>query len=244
MQKTLEESLSQIFESEILVDGASRTDAGVHAMAQCARFAAKRTIPLKGLLYRLNELLPRDMSVWRAWEVDETFHPRYGVQNKTYTYLLNGGPCRSALSERYAWQLFDSSLDLEAMRLCCSFLEGEHDFRSFSCGKAPEDCTVRRLDSCMVEPLQNLGWRVELKAAGFLNRMARMIVGTLVEIGRRKIDLQAVERLLGEPVGGSGGPTAPAHGLCLTEMVYPPPWDETSPTPRWPLKVKKRALGP
>ena len=133
-------------------------------------------------------------------------------------------------------------MDLEAMRRACSLLEGEHDFRSFSRGKDAEDCTVRRLDLCTIQPVEGLGWRVDLKGRGFLYRMARMIVGTLVEVGRRRSDSDAVQRLLDDPVGGSGGPTAPAQGLCLTEILYPPPWDEASARPRWPFSSCRRGF--
>jgi len=244
VQGVLEEVLSLLFQKETRVQGAGRTDAGVHAMAQCARFHTVSCIPLKGLVHRLNELLPEDVSVWRAWEVDEDFHPRYSVQRKTYVYLLRGHVFRSPLWDRYAWRPCVRHLDLDSMVDACCFLQGEHDFRSFSCERDPGQRTLRRLDRCAIQEIFPGTWKVVLQGPGFLNRMARMIVGTLVEVGRGKKTVAEVERFLEEPVGGSAGPAAPARGLYLSEIAYPSPWNEEGDRPRWPERFSGPGVFP
>ena len=218
VQQHLEEALAQIVQHEVSVTGASRTDAGVHARGQVVAFATERQIPLHGFRRGLNSLLPEQIAVREATEVDETFHPRHSATGKHYRYTLLVRPDRSPLWRDRAWHLSDA-LDLDAMRAGASHLIGEHDFAAFRAAGCTAKTTVRRIESIVISRDADLV-RIDLHGNAFLRQMVRIIVGTLVEVGGGKRPPTQVAEIMASLDRTQAGITAPAHGLELVEVRY------------------------
>lgn len=218
IQGRLEAVLSRMSGEAVQVVGAGRTDAGVHALGQVASFRAASPLPAQDILEYCNRYLPEDITVRAADEADPRFHARYRASGKRYEYRIDNQPVPDVFRRRYAWHVPDS-LDLEAMRRAASPLVGEHDFRSFTALKSRSKSTVRHLRSLRVESGQGLV-RLHLEADGFLYNMARVIVGTLVEAGLGRMAPERVAEILAARDRSLAGPTAPAHGLFLAEVLY------------------------
>jgi tRNA pseudouridine38-40 synthase len=184
-----------------------------------AHFTTARPLPLRAFRDGLNRLLPGDVAVRAACEVPAAFHARFTAQGKWYRYTLLRAPVRSPLRARTAWQV-RGELDLAAMRAAAALLIGEHDFAAFRASGCAARTTVRRLESVvLVEDGALL--HVDVRGSGFLRNMVRMLVGTLVEVGRGKRTAHDIARLLANAEGVRCGPTAPPQGLCLMAVNYP-----------------------
>jgi len=218
VQQHLETALAKLLQHETQVTGASRTDAGVHARGQVVAFATERQIPLHGFRRGLNSLLPDQIAVREATEVDETFHPRHSATGKHYRYTLLVRPDRSPLWRDRAWHLSDA-LDLDAMRAGASHLIGEHDFAAFRAAGCTAKTTVRRIESIAISRDADLV-RIDLHGNAFLRQMVRIIVGTLVEVGGGKRPPTQVAEIMASLDRTQAGITAPAHGLELVEVRY------------------------
>ena len=218
IQGTLEACLARITNGPARLHAAGRTDAGVHALGQVAHFDTASTIALPALVRGANSLLPEDIVVHQAEEVPADFHARYAARRKTYAYVVHNHSIPSALGAPYAWYV-PQALDLAAMRAAASVLVGQHDFSAFraaSCGaRSPWRQLFRLRITRHAERLIFV-----LYADGFLQHMARNIVGTLVAIGRGQIAADAMPTILHSGQRQHAGPTAPAHGLFLVRVVY------------------------
>jgi tRNA pseudouridine38-40 synthase len=232
----LEKALSQIFGEPIKVTAAGRTDSGVHASGQVVSLATDAAFPFERLAFALNAVLPADCSVRDAAIVDGGFSARFSACERTYIYAIAPRPQRDALTARYAWHV-PQPLAVTAMRAAAAQVVGEHDFRSF-CSILPVGAdnepltTVRSLYRLTIEPRGGL-LRLEIVASGFLYRMARLLVGTLVEVGsgRRSDDLAGV---LAAADRSAAGPIAPAHGLYLAGVRYEDGYDSFAEPPILP----------
>jgi tRNA pseudouridine38-40 synthase len=218
IQGTLEECLSRITNAPVRVHAAGRTDAGVHALGQVAHFDTASTIAPAALVRGLNGLLPGDIVVRQAEEVPADFHARYAALRKTYVYIVHNTAIPSAFRAPYAWHI-PRPLDVQAMRAAAAALLGEHDFSAFRAAS----CSARTPE----RHLYRLGIRryaerlvFVLCANGFLQHMARNIVGTLVLVGRGQLAAGALASILQSRQRQQAGPTAPAHGLFLLHVVY------------------------
>lgn len=219
VQGVLESCLSRITDGPARLHAAGRTDAGVHALGQVAHFDTASGIALASLVRGLNSLLPGDVVVRRAIEVSGDFHARYDAARKTYVYQLHNHAVPSLLCAQYAWHV-PPRLDVPAMHTAAQLLLGRHDFSAFRSASRDD---VRQPVRC----LHRLALRhrpprlvVLLSADGFLYRMARNIVGTLVAVGRGVIAAEAVGDVLRARQRQLAGPTAPAHGLFLAHVSY------------------------
>lgn len=218
VQGVLEEKLGILLRQEVRIHGAGRTDAGVHALGQVAHFHADTAIDVERLRRSLCGLLPRDVSVVAAQEVDLGFHARRSATGKVYRYTLLHRPSRSPLLERTAWHHI-GPLDRGAMRDALSRLVGEHDFASFCSSTATTRTTVRRIThASMVEEGELLSF--EVAGTGFLKQQVRSMVGTVVEIGEGRGGPERISELLRAPRREDVGRTAPAHGLVLVRVEY------------------------
>jgi tRNA pseudouridine38-40 synthase len=226
VQELIEETLATVLQEQVRVAGASRTDSGVHALGQVAAFRTSNPIPLKKLHRSLNGILPADIRVIEIAEVEEDFVPRYAKQ-KTYRYAIACGEFVSPFQSRYAWHVRET-LDFDAMQAAAEPLIGEHDFTSFTAADGGEKSHVRTVFSisfggggfvstCIGD--QNL-YHFDFAANGFLYKMVRNIVGTLVEVGRGKMTPEHMSRIMEARDRRLAGPTAPAHGLCLLSVQY------------------------
>lgn len=210
VQQVIEEALATLFGSPVRIHGAGRTDAGVHAAAQRAHFDAPFTIPPRGLLLGINQLLPSDVRVTRVEEVADDFHARFSATSKTYAYRIwNAEVADVFAAETHAHVA--KKLDHLAMRDAAQWLRGEHDFTMFTVADPEVSSTVRTISEIDVARDES---RVTLTvtADGFLRYMVRRIAGSLIEIGRGKLD---PAQILGEARW-----TAPAKGLTLVNVSY------------------------
>lgn len=219
VQEVVEKALEELLGEPVRIHSAGRTDTGVHACAMPAHFTTDRDLPLRAFRDGLNCLLPTDVAVHAAYEMPEAFHARFGARGKWYRYTIDRRSVRSPLAGRRSWQVRES-LDLAIMREAAALLVGEHDFAAFRASGCAARSTVRRLDS--IELLEDGTFlHVDVRGSGFLRNMVRMLVGTLVEIGKEKRPLTDITRLLVKEPGVRAGATAPPHGLCLMAVDYP-----------------------
>jgi tRNA pseudouridine38-40 synthase len=219
VQEVLERAIAAMVHEPVLLRGAGRTDAGVHARGQVASFLTASTIPCDGLRRGLNGSLPPDVAVVAADDVPEAFDARRWARGKHYAYRIWNAPSRSPLRERFVWHLY-RPLDRAAMTEAGRALLGEHDFSAFRaahCDRKNPVRTLRRLD-CVEEEPGLLA--IHLEATAFLRNMARVIVGTLVEVGLRARPAADTARLLAGRDRTQAGRTAPARGLTLEHVTY------------------------
>ncbi len=219
VQGVLEEALARLTGEGIKVVGAGRTDKGVHALGQVVHFDTCSTIPVERFPAALNGILPPDLVVLSAAQADPSFHARYGAVGKRYSYLILNSRRPTALWRSCCYQ-YPYSLDLAAMRQAVRFFHGEHDFRGFSATGSSAQSTVRRIFSFDIA--EQGDWICfSVTADGFLYKMVRLMVGTLLEVGRGKMRPQQVKEILDRGERGKGGPALPPQGLYLVRVYYP-----------------------
>lgn len=215
----LEKALGELFEEPVKITGAGRTDTGVHASGQVISFITSRSFPFERLAIALNSVLPYDISVREVAIAPAGFSARFSARERTYVYAVLNRPDRSALLAHRAYHVYRRTLDLNAMRAAAAHLVGEHDFRSF-CGVLPESgVTVREVRSVAIEARDDL-LRMQISADGFVHRMVRTIVGTLVECGLGRRDPNSLPAILAALDRRAAGLTAPPHGLYLAGVRY------------------------
>jgi tRNA pseudouridine38-40 synthase len=215
----LEAALSRLFEETVKISGAGRTDTGVHASGQVVSFITARSFPFERLAIALNSSLPHDVSVRDAAIAHEGFSARFSARERTYVYAILNRQDRSSLLAHRAYHVYRRELDLDAMRAGAAHLVGEHDFRSF-CGVLPESGVTRREVRAFEITRRGDLVRIEIRADGFLHRMVRTIVGTLVECGLERRDPASLAEVLAACDRRAAGLTAPAHGLYLAGVRY------------------------
>ena len=200
-----------------MVVGCGRTDAGVHAENYIANFHTNSTFKTKKILAYLYEFLPEDIVVKSMEEVSERFHARYNVKSKTYVYTINNNKFRNVFNRKYSYHLSDK-LDLTVMKNAAEFLTGSHDFQSFTNEKSDKS-TIKTINFInMIE--KNGIIEIEINGNSFLWNMIRIIVGTLIEVGKGNLQPPDVEKILIEKKRWEAGPLAQAKGLCLKDVQY------------------------
>lgn len=218
IQQILQDALSEINKSPVKVTGASRTDAGVHALGQVANFKLDVPIPLARIPMALNSLLPEDIVCKEAWEVDLDFHARYDAKGKMYRYRILNQAQPSVFIRNYVYH-YSYPLDLNLMREAASYLKGTHDFNSFQASGSSIRNTVRTIEKLEVIDRAPEVW-IEVKGDGFLYNMVRIIAGTLIEVASGKILPDRVKDILAARDRTRAGFTAPARGLILLKVYY------------------------
>lgn len=219
VQEVLEECIGRITGEKIRISGSGRTDAGVHALNQAANFTTNSSIEVRNLLAGINSLLPPDVVIKQLKEVDPSFHARFSVKSKIYLYQIFNGPIRPVLQRRQVWHV-RPSLDLVKMEKGLALITGCHDFSAF-CGKREDNAHCVR--TIMAATMEKTPWellKITLEADGFLRYMVRSIVGTLVDIGRGRKDLEELAELLETGERKLAGITAPPQGLFLARVKY------------------------
>ncbi|MGO5051529.1 tRNA pseudouridine(38-40) synthase TruA [Lachnospiraceae bacterium LCP25S3_G4] len=218
IEAVINEKLCQLTGEQIEIIGASRTDSGVHALGNVAVFDTETTIPPNRIANALNQRLPEDILIVASEEVALTFHPRYCNSKKTYEYhIINS---RIPLPTKRLTNYFVTyELDIEKMREAAVYLVGEHDFASFCNIKTTVQSTVRTITELeIIADGENITIRITGK--GFLYHMVRIIVGTLLRVGRGFYQPEQVKEILEAKNRKAAGVTAPAHGLLLVEIAY------------------------
>lgn len=226
----LNRCLTELLGETIKVIGASRTDAGVHALGNVAVFDTKGRMPAGKISYALNQRLPEDIRIQKSEEVPEDFHPRHRNSRKTYEYRITVGEFPLPTKRLYSFQTYHS-LNVQDMREAARYLEGEHDFKSFCSASAVVETTVRTVYSVVVEE-QATDIVIRVCGSGFLYNMVRIIAGTLMEAGRGRMEPAQMEKILLAGDRQAAGPTAPPQGLLLVEYEFPEETQENTPTCR------------
>lgn len=218
IEEILNKALSKMTGEEILIIGASRTDSGVHAMGNVAVFDTETTIPAERIAVALNQRLPDDIVITKSEEVPLDFHPRYCNCSKTYEYKIIN--TRIPIPTKRLTNYFVSYvLDIDKMRQAASYLVGEHDFVSFCNVRTDVENTVRTITDLDILTNGN-EITIRITGNGFLYNMVRIIVGTLIRVGRGFYEPEKVKEILEAKDRKAAGVTAPAHGLMLVEIKY------------------------
>lgn len=227
-QGAIEEALEKLLGQKVQLNGTSRTDAGVHAHGQRASFQGEFGIPTSRIQKALNDMLASGESyrgksapirIKKVEEVPVDFHARFNCVGKKYQYRINTSKEPDIFKRNYEYQLGEE-LDLEAMRQALKFIKGTHDFEAFQAsGGTPRETTVRTIFGAAIA---TKGDEIIFQIAGdgFLYNMVRIIVGTLVQVGRGKISPEEVEKIIESKDRQNAGFTAPAEGLYLEEVYY------------------------
>jgi tRNA pseudouridine38-40 synthase len=217
IQGILIDAARRLFEGEVEVQGAGRTDAGVHALAQVAHLDAPHRLPLQKILYGLNDLLPAPINILRVEEAPAGFHARHSAQGRSYLYLISRR--RTAFGKRYVWWVKDN-LDLGRMQAAAGILRGFHDFASFADKRIDKHLSTEvQIDRVDLEPRGDL---IVFRIVGshFLWKMVRRLAGILVETGRGTLSPTEVERMLADASEIPARCTAPPSGLFLAQVLY------------------------
>ena len=219
VQEVVEEALAELVGAPIVIAGASRTDAGVHARGQVAHLDLDRDLACAALVHGTNHRLPEDIRVLAADTVPADFHARFSARGKEYRYRLSRSAVLTPFDSPYVVRI-EGALDLEALRAGAERLLGRHDFTAFAIAGGAHREPVRTIaEAEWLEHGDELIFRVV--GDGFLRGMVRGLVGTLLEVGSGRRPPAAVSALLEGRARGEAGPTAPARGLVLERVFYP-----------------------
>ena len=218
IQGKIEAVLGELFGHKIEIHGSGRTDAGVHALAQTASFAADTALTAAEIRDYLNRYLPEDIAVTSLEEAPDRFHARLNAVRKTYVYRLWTGDCPNVFERKYMYSV-GAVTDIDAMRAAALALIGEHDFIGFSSLKKSKKSTVRTLQS--IDISQNgAELRLTFTGNGFLYNTVRILSGTLLEVGQGKRSIASAALPLATLDRADAGPTLPARGLTLVNVDY------------------------
>jgi len=220
IQARIEAALEKLFGQKVRIHGAGRTDAGVHALGQVAAFDAPRHFDPIDLRRALNAILPPDIAVREAIEAASGFDPRRDAYLRAYQYRILNRELRSVFDHRYAWHVRDA-LELDEMRTSARRFLGEHDFAAFRTLGTETKSTVRRIYVSQWEQRGDL-LRYRVEGSSFLRHMVRVMVAAMVEIGRKRMSVAALDALLSAGDRAAAPAAAPAGGLFLVEVRYPP----------------------
>lgn len=231
IEAALDEAVRRLTGETLHVTGASRTDAGVHALGNIAVLDTESAIPGARWSYALNRFLPEDIRVIESRQVRPDFHPRHCRTVKTYEYRILNAPYPIPQLRRYSWHV-PGALDLGRMQSAAQKLVGEHDFKSFCCVRTQAESTVRTVYSISVSAqpfvtgalaaIQPSGALITVRVSGngFLYNMVRIIAGTLVEAGKGRLTADGVAQMLAAKDRCRAGQTAPPQGLTLMDIQY------------------------
>lgn len=218
IQGQLEDAVFRITQQRTPVIGAGRTDAGVHALGQVASFFSQKILSPSKWAQALNRYLPPDIAVLHSEQVADSFHARYSAIGKTYEYRIRLHPSRSALERNRVWHIH-TSLDVFRMQQTIPWLLGNHDCSSFEgprSGSSHQFCRISHMAIHQDEDLLT----IRIEADRFLKQMVRSIVGTVVEVGRKKREPAELQAIIQAKDRRAAGETAPPQGLYLVHVLY------------------------
>ena len=223
IQETIELSAKKLFQEDINLVVAGRTDAGVHAEGQVAHFETTKNIRVRNILLGLNyyiskEKFGEDISIKNIKKVSNTFNARRSVIKKIYKYQIYNKSFRSPLNIRYSWWV-SQKLNIKEMKRASIFLIGKHDFTSFRAVGCQAASPVKTIEKVLIKKKKNM-ILIEFIARSFLYNQVRIMTGTLKDVGTGLINAENVKNILDEKNRKSAGITAPARGLTLVKVNY------------------------
>jgi len=218
VQEVLAKAIKKLTGEDVMPEGAGRTDAGVHACGQVASFITNSSIPAEKFTPALNSYLPDDVSIISSEEAESGFHARFSAKGKHYRYVIINRPQKSALLANKAWHV-PERLDFEAMEKAAGYFLGHKSFKAF-CAAGHSVKTFDR--TIFYSKWQKNGQLLiyDIKGDGFLYNMVRIIVGTMVDIGKGRFEPEIIEQAIENQQRNSIGVTAPPQGLYLMEVFY------------------------
>jgi tRNA pseudouridine38-40 synthase len=219
VEQAIDKALFSLTGENIHITGASRTDAGVHALGNVAVFDTESPIPGDKFCFALNRFMPEDVCIQSSRQVSDTFHPRHCNTVKTYEYKILNTTFPIPQMRNFAWHV-SGNISLEKMQESAALLVGEHDFKSFCCVRTQAESTVRTIYSLDVIR-EGACIKIRITGNGFLYNMVRIITGTLIQVGKGQLDVSDVEQMLEAKDRTSAGQTAPPQGLTLVGIEYP-----------------------
>ena len=218
IQGKLEHILTKMVNQEVAVQGSGRTDAGVHAMGQVANFHCNTKMSEKEIMEYINTYLPEDIAVIALSEVNERFHARLNAKGKIYRYRVLNSEIPHIFDRRYVYQT-EAVLDMERMQKAAEYLCGTHDFKAFTSNKKGKKSTVRRIDEIKIEKAAAEIW-FTFSGNGFLYHMVRILMGTLLEVGRGEKSPEMIPEIIEGKNREAAGELVPAKGLTLLKVLY------------------------
>ncbi len=218
VQQKLEEALESALGTQTAVHGSGRTDAGVHALGQVAHFEAQTDIPADKFFYVLNGLLPDDIRILRSYQAPDDFHARFCAKGKHYRYVIHNARAKGAVNRLYS-MFVPVPLDVERMKGAARYMQGTHDFSAFCAAGTDIKGTIRTVDEVrLVRDGEYI--YVDVRGSGFLYNMVRIMAGTLIAVGKGKMQPEQVKEALDQKDRTLAGATAQAQGLFLVEVYY------------------------
>ncbi len=219
VQGSVINAVSKLTGEDVRLTGAGRTDAGVHARAYVCNFQSSSAIPTKGVREGLNSLLPEDIAVIEASEVPDDFDSRRSAKSKSYLYRVFNAGYRTPLERHYSWSV-KWPLDLGLMQRGAELFLGEKDFSSFCAADSDAEHCIRRVIEFDVDGSEGDFIELSVRGTAFLRHMVRIMVGTLVTLGRGKITLEDIEDIIEAKDRTRAPVTAPARGLFFMRAEY------------------------
>ncbi len=219
IQAEIEKSIFNLSGETLSISAAGRTDAGVHALGQVVAFNTNATIPAPNWVMALNSDLPEDIRILDSREVAADFHPQFCAKKKRYSYLIYRQKNSATFYRKYAL-LNSDELCLEEMQRACRMIEGRHNFRAFCASGSSVKSWERTVTACKLQT-QGAFMRLDIEADGFLYNMVRIIMGTLLEVGRQRISLDRLLEIIESQDRTQAGHTVVPQGLYLRSVDYP-----------------------
>jgi tRNA pseudouridine38-40 synthase len=218
IQAEVERAIEELTGQRIIVNGASRTDAGVSALGQVANIRIDTPVPTENMARALTGILPEDIAIAEAVDVPDEFDAISSAKSKLYRYTIYTGPTPPVLQIKHCWHI-RAKLDAGCMERGAKLFVGTKDFKSFASAADRRQSSVRTVISCDVKA--DGEWiYIDVEADGFLYNMVRNIVGTLVEVGRGRFRPEKISEILEAKDRTAAGPISPAAGLCLMRIDY------------------------
>jgi len=235
VQSVVRAAVRSVIREPVQVQGASRTDSGVHARCQTAAFTTtddRIGPPDEKLMLAINSRLPEDVLVTACERTRDDFDPTSDCIRKGYRYRIYASPTRPLWERREVYHL-RRAVDHEAMHGAAEHLVGTHDFESIASTHHGRESTIRTLHHCSVTRLDEHNLQIDVAGDGFLYNMVRILAGTLVEVGIGKTEPDAIPEILAAKDRRRAGPTLPPEGLCLMWAQYPEPDGVLGDAPQW-----------
>ncbi len=219
VQQEMENALKLVLNEDIKIFASGRTDAGVHSLGQVVHFDTNVDVNCGLLLHNLNEILPEDISVFKAKRVDDDFDARFSSKVKTYVYKFYLCRYERAIYQNRALRVNDN-VDVNLMKIACKYLVGEHDFTSFVAKKSGKTNFVRTIYSAEITETESGLFEFKISGNGFLYNMVRIIMGTLIDVGSKRKTPEDIAEVINAKNRAKAGKTVPPHGLYMYSVKY------------------------